>query len=301
MRHIVSIAVAATLSAGYAVAATPDSAKPAGAVTAAAAKEAVATLPLDQILARNAAARGGAEAWRRVKTLTLSGQIDAGKARPDGGRFAHWTRKLTKGEERAEALKAVYGQAEAKDTTIRLPFQIELKRPLLSRVEVQFAGDTALQVYDGHQGWKLRPFLGRHEVESFTPEESKAQAQQQELDGPLIDYAAKGTKVALDGSETIEGHPTYRLRLTLKDGAVRRVWIDAKTFLDTRIEGEPRRIDGRMRAVTTYFRDYQPADGLMVARTLETVVAGVRDSEKIHIDKVVVNAALDDSAFARPQ
>ena len=40
------------------------------------------------------------------------------------------------------------------------------------------AGDTAVQVFDGQQGWKLRPFLGRREVEAFTPAEL-AQAQEQ--------------------------------------------------------------------------------------------------------------------------
>ena len=34
-----------------------------------------------------------------------------------------------------------------------------------------------MQVYDGTQGWKLRPFLNRHEVETMTAEELKHTAQ----------------------------------------------------------------------------------------------------------------------------
>ena len=76
-----------------------------------------------------------------------------------------------------------------------LPFVMELGRGRKQRLEIQFNGQTAVQVYDGAQGWKLRPFLNRHDVEKFTPEELKAAAQQSDLDGYLIDYAAKGSKV----------------------------------------------------------------------------------------------------------
>jgi hypothetical protein len=36
---------------------------------------------------------------------------------------------------------------------------MKLKRPGKMRIELQFNGKTALQVYDGSNGWKLRPFL----------------------------------------------------------------------------------------------------------------------------------------------
>jgi len=68
-----------------------------------------------------------------------------------------------------------------------------MKRPGKSRVEIEFAGKTAVQVYDGTNGWKLRPYLNRNDVEPFTAEEAKSEAGKT-LDGPLVDYAAKGTR-----------------------------------------------------------------------------------------------------------
>jgi len=72
-------------------------------------------------------------------------------------------------------------------------------------VEVLFDGKTAVQVYDGAHGWKLRPFLNRHDVEPFTADEARTEASRDDLDGPLIDYAAKRTKVELDGVELGRG------------------------------------------------------------------------------------------------
>ncbi len=260
------------------------------------------TLSVAQIVERNVAARGGLSAWQRLQTMSMSGLIDAGRVRPDGGRVALMDRAQARAEVRAEVRHAVF-DTEKKDAAkiIQLPFRMELKRPLKSRLEIPFRGDTAVQVYDGTAGWKLRPFLGRNQLEPYSADELKIASQQQALDGPLVDYAAKGTQVTLEGSELVQGRTTYRLKLALKGGAVRRLWIDALTFLETKIDGAPRRIDGHMRGVATYFRDYKAIDGLIIPHVLETVVDGVRDTEQIHVEQIALNPPIDDKRFSKPQ
>src|SRR5262249_33830950 len=76
------------------------------------------------IVTKNVAARGGLQAWRNVTTMTMSGEMDG------GGK---------------------------KDT--KLPFVLNMKRPHKSRLEIKFQGQDAVQVYDGKQGWKVRPYL----------------------------------------------------------------------------------------------------------------------------------------------
>jgi hypothetical protein len=99
----------------------------------------------------------------------------------------------------------------------------------------------------------------------------------------------------------VEGKSTYKLKLTLKDGVQRRLWLDAKSFLELKVDGEPRKIDGRMRNVANYYRDYKTEKGLTVARVLETKVDGVQQSHKINIQSVAVNPPADDALFAKPQ
>jgi outer membrane lipoprotein-sorting protein len=219
----------------------------------------------EQIVARNAEARGGLEAWRAVHTLRTSGEMDAG------------------------------GTADAK-----LPFVLSLKRPHKSRLTITFAGKDATQVYDGSQGWKVRPFLNRDDVEPFTPAEARSAASAAELDGPLMDHAKKGTRVALAGTEKVEGKQTYKLKLTLQNGEQRLVWVDAKTFLEAKISGEPRKLDGRRHDVAIHYRDYRKVNGLKVPYLLETVVQGVKGSHKMTIKTVTVNPPLEDALFAKP-
>jgi len=188
---------------------------------------------------------------------------------------------------------------------------MELQRPRKMRFELQFNGQTAVQVFDGINGWKLRPFLGRRVVEPYTTDEMKSTSMQADLDGPLVDYAAKGTRVELAGMEKVEDRDTYKLKLTMKSGAAIHVWIDAQTFLEAKMEGQPRRLDGTDHPVEVYFRDYRPVDGLQIPYVLETRVLpvaqtalGVKDPavppERTIIDKVVVNPKFDASLFSKP-
>ncbi len=304
-RKIIAFAVASMLAVSVVCASTNNAAAKstlAGRAPAIAATQIqLPALSLQQIIDRNVAARGGLEAWQRVQSMAFEGKMDAGKVRKDGGAIAMMSSPQGRAAAKAQLRAAMAGKVEpVAEKTIQLPFHMELKRPLMTRLEIPFQGETAIQVYDGTQGWKLRPFLGRHEVETFTPDEQKIAAQQQELDGPLINYAAKGNQVALDGAERVNGHDCYRLKLTLKSGEVRRVWIDAQSFLDIGIEGAPRRWDGKMRPVLTYSHDFRSVNGVMVPYLLETTLEGVGSKEKIVFDKVAVNPMLDDSRFKKP-
>jgi outer membrane lipoprotein-sorting protein len=236
------------------------------AFTAAATSQAQAALSASQIVDKNIAARGGMSAWHAVQTMTMEGTLDA------GGKVNH-----------------------------ALPFVMRLKRPHESRLEITFKEQTSVQVFDGAQGWKVRPFLNRNEMEPFTKTEANSAESTDELDGPLIDYAAKGTKVALVGNESVEGHPAYKLKLTLRSGEQRNLWIDAGSFLELKADGAPRVLDGRKHNVAIYYRDYKSEHGLVVPHTLETAVQGVKSTYNIQISRLAVNETFSDSLFRRPQ
>jgi outer membrane lipoprotein-sorting protein len=219
----------------------------------------------DEIIEKNIAARGGLKAWRDIQTITMTGRMDAGSTK-----------------------------------NVQLPFVLKLKRPQMSRFELEFAGKTALQVYNGTNGWKVRPYLGRLEVEPFTQQELEIASEQEQFDGFLIDRAAKGIKAEFEGVEPVEGHNAYKLKLTMKNGQVRHLWVDAKTFLEVKVEVVPRTLDGKLHNVNVYYRNYAPVGGLMFPRVLETMVENVKPSRKINIDKIELNAKLEGSVFAKP-
>ena len=273
---------------------------------AAAAAPAKANLSAAEVITKNVVARGGLEAWRAVQTMSLSGKTGAGGNQRDAlrlptqGQVTVVSRNTDQPALPSRRVEEVY-----------LPFVMERARPRKMRFELQFAGQTALQVYDGVNGWKLRPYLNRLEVEPYTADEMKAASTLSELDGPLVDYAAKGTRVESDGIEKVEGRDTYKLKLTLKSGDVTHVWVDAQTFLETKYEGQPRRLDGVYHPVEVYYRDYRNVNGLEIPFVLETRVVpvtknaiGLRDTpvppERTVIEKVVINPGFDAGLFSKP-
>ena len=253
------------------------------------------------IVDRNVAARGGLQAWRSVQTISMEGKLGAGGNQRTAIPIPSPDKKV---------IKQALPSRPAEEA--QLPFLIEMKRSRKMRLELQFNGQTAIQVFDGTDGWKLRPFLNRRVVEPFTPEEIKAASRQTDLDGPLVDYVAKGTQVELEGMEKVEDRNTYKLKLKTRTGETTHVWIDAQSFLEAKIEGQPRRLDGTDHPVEVYYRDYRPVSGLQIPFILETKVLpvsqtalGLRDTpvppERIVIDKVTINPKLQDSLFAKPE
>ena len=260
-----------------------------------------ASLSAAAIVEKNVAARGGLQAWRGVQTMSMQGRLGAG------------------GNRRATIPVPILDQKSSGQTLptrpaeeVQLPFVMELKRPGKMRMELQFNGQTAIQVCDGANGWKLRPFLNRRVVEPYTTEEMKISSMQADVDGYLVDYAAKGIQIELVGMEKVEDRDTYKLKLTMKNGQAVHDWIDAQTFLEAKVEGQPRWLDGVSHLVEVYYRDYRPIGGLQIPHILETKVLqaartakGFKDppvpAEKITIEKVVVNPKLDENHFSKPE
>jgi outer membrane lipoprotein-sorting protein len=220
------------------------------------------TRVVDKLVARNVAARGGADAWRSVSSLRLTGRMDVGQG-------------------------------------MRVPYVLEQKRPTMMRLEFEFDGETAIQSSNGETGWKLVPFRGRPNPEPMTETELRESADSGDPYGLLFDYAARGYTVELLGQEEVEGRDAYKLKVTLPHGAVRWVYLDTESALEVKSEAM-RSLAGTERRVETFYRNWQETDGLLIPRRQETWTEGTAESHVLTVDRVVVNPQIDDSRFAMP-
>ncbi len=220
-----------------------------------------------QIVERNVAARGGIDAWRKVQTMAWSGHMEGGDLQ-----------------------------------VAAIPFVLEQKRPNKTHFEINQMGQRSLRVFDGLRGWKVRPGQGgRPEVLPFTLQEVKFAREGQGIDGPLIDYQARGNAVSLGGVEEVEGRKTYRLDVRLASGEVHHVWVDAGSFLELKSDRISYTPDGRPVTVTLTYRDYRDFEGLQLPTRIETGAAPGRAPERMVIERVALNFPLDDErSFGKP-
>ena len=218
---------------------------------------------VDELVARNVAARGGAEAWRAVSSLRLTGRMDVGKG-------------------------------------MLVPYVLEQKRPARCASSTSSTVRPPSSASDGKAGWKIAPFRGRTTPEPMTEEELREAADSADLYGLLFDYAARGHAVELLGREPVQGRDAFKLKVTLPGGAVRWVYLDAESGLEVKIEAL-RTLGGRERRVETFYRDWQAAEGLLIPRRQETRTEGEKKSHLLTVETVRVNPPLDDARFAMPR
>lgn len=189
-----------------------------------------AELTVDEIVAKNAEAKGGMEKLRALNAVRFTGKLSLG------------------GMEAA--------------------FMMAKKRPEMVKMEFTLQGMTGMQSYDGSTGWTIMPFMGKKDPEAMTADALKEFKDTADFDGPLVDYAKKGNKVELLGKGDVEGTPAYKLKLVTKEGNESTLYLDAETFLEVKVEAN-RQVQGQEVEGETLFGNYQEVDGLLFPFSIE--------------------------------
>jgi hypothetical protein len=221
------------------------------------------TPTLDELVNKNIEAKGGADALRALQSLRRTGKM-----------------LVNEGQ-----IQLAYSQVK--------------KRPLDVRTEVTLQGMTAVQAFDGKEGWKISPFQGRKDPEKMSADDMKSLIEEAEIDGPLVDWKAKQSTVEYLGTEDVDGTLAHKLKVVRKNGDVSFVYLDPDHFLEIRILTQ--RIEqGAQVEVETDLGDYEKIAGVFVPFSIEAGRKGDPDKQKIIIDKAEGNVPVDDKTFNFP-
>lgn len=216
----------------------------------------------DEIVSKALAARGGRDRILAVKTLRMTGQI------------------------------SFSGEDEGK-------IVVTWKRAGKFRQEVTQQGKSFLRATDGSNAWARNQLAGDTAAKSLPPEQMDGIREQADFDKPLVDYREKGNRVELVGREDLDGRSAYKLKVTLKTGAVRYEWIDAGTFLEARWQGKVS-VGGKDTEFATTFRDYRTVEGMPYPFEVDTETIGSDQRQKIVFTSIEVNPPVADDVFTKP-
>jgi outer membrane lipoprotein-sorting protein len=222
---------------------------------------AVLAQTVDEVIAKSIEARGGLNKIKSVQTIRATGKMEMGPMEAPG----------------------VFIQ----------------KRPNLTRLDFTVQGLTATQAYDGKSGWAIMPFTGKKDPEAMAADEVKQMEDDSDIDGPLVDYKAKGNQVELVGKEKVEGTDAFKLKVTLKNGDVKYMYIDSDSGLEIKEEGKTT-IRGTEQETETSLSDYREVGGLMFPFATQSSIKGSPQQQKLTIEKIEVNVPLDDASFKMP-
>jgi hypothetical protein len=218
---------------------------------------------VDELVAKNVEAKGGAAALGAVKSLRRSGRLVVG-----GGQYVL---EIVETKQRPEAI----------------------------RVELSLQGLTQIQAYDGHEGWQIDPFGGRRDPERMAADDLKGLIEDADIGGPLVDWQARGSKVEYLGTEDIDGTAAHKLKVTRSNGDLQYVYLDPDHFLEIRVESQ-RTVRGVRQITFTELGNYEEVAGVFWPLSMENGRRGSSDTSKIEFEKAEVNQPLDPQLFAFP-
>ena len=217
----------------------------------------------DELVQKNIEAKGGMEKIKAIKTVRLTGKLDA------GGGFT-----------------AAVGQ--------------ENKRPNLVRETFTLQGMTQVQAYDGSTAWEVRPFGGRKDPQLMGDDDVRDLLIDSDLDGPLVDYKGKGNQVEYLGHDSVDGDDALRLKVTLKNGDIIYYYLDPDTLLEIRTERREF-IRGAVHDSVADLGSYKPVAGVMFPFSVNGGPKDDPTQwQSVTYEKIEANLPLQDSDFAVP-
>ncbi len=217
----------------------------------------------DELVQKNIEAKGGMEKIKAIKTVRLTGKLDA------GGGFT-----------------AAVGQ--------------ENKRPNLVRETFTLQGMTQVQAYDGSTAWEVRPFGGRKDPQLMGDDDVRDLLIDSDLDGPLVDYREKGNQVEYLGHDIVDGDDALRLKVTLKNGDIIYYYLDPDTLLEIRTERREF-IRGAVHDSVADLGSYKPVAGVMFPFSVNGGPKDDPTQwQSVTYEKIEANLPLQDSDFAVP-
>jgi outer membrane lipoprotein-sorting protein len=158
----------------------------------------VSAQTVDEIVARNIQAKGGAEKIKAVQSMKQASHI----------------------------------KIQGMSATMTTYF----KRPNLSRQEMSIAGAQIIAAFDGTTAWGINPMAGQTTPQPLPGASAEQARREADFDPPLLDYKTKGTKVEFVGTEPAGGGKSYlHLTVTDKQGTVTQVYLDSTTALEAKI------------------------------------------------------------------
>jgi hypothetical protein len=221
-----------------------------------------------ELVAKNLAARGGAEKVAAVHTYVTKGEL----------RFP--------------------GDFKLAYTETRMCSD---PKTCSDRVDASLQGLTLVQAYNGKLGWRINPFEGRKDASQMGTDEARSLADEAIIQGALLSAAIRGSSVDYLGREDIDGTLTYKLRVSQKDGTVYTYYLDPDVFLEIRVL-ERRTIRGSEQETETDLGDYELVHGVYFPFSIASgpLNSPAANKQVITVKSAEANVAVDPAIFQIP-
>jgi photosynthetic reaction center cytochrome c subunit len=176
---------------------------------------------------------------------------------------------------------------------IQFPVDIFVQGATMRCTITHLPTGESIETVQKNQGWSSVPGRPLRDLS-----QSEIQAERVDADPPfLADLQTSFTNFDLRPETQIDGHKVYAIRASNPNGPLVRLYIDQQSglllrlirYVDTPLGRNPTQID---------YSDYRDVNGIKLP--FRYTVAQPQGSFSVQLNRIVTNAKIDDSRFAKP-
>lgn len=214
----------------------------------------------DQVISNYVLFLGGEDHWKSVKTIITSGTYNYGG--------------------------------------IEFPFTAYSKAPNQYKFVVPFKGKYYAQAFDGNKGWKIDAFKNETKKTYLTGKAARSLANEAdvELESPFIDYQEKGHHALLEGVDTVDAVPCYKIKFTRSTGEEETYFFSTNNYALIKKQAVSKNQEMENSLLDTYYSDYRQINGVKIPYKL-TSKTGEQTILTITVSDARLNAAISASEF----
>ena len=159
------------------------------------------------------------------------------------------------------------------------------------KVEFTLNGMTGYQIITNTEGWAYNPMAGQQSPQAMTAEDVKQSQSDLDMQGPLIDYKAKGNVITYLGKDDVEGTDCHKLKVTYPSGKEETMYIDASNYYHIR-SVQKVKANGKEEEHTSNYGNYQKLpEGIFWPMSIDDGGGAVA------VKTVEINKPIDESIF----
>jgi hypothetical protein len=182
---------------------------------------------LEEIVKKHIEAIGGAENWKKVKSMKSVAKMNA---------------------QGAEVMITIY--------------QVHEKA---MKAEISVMGMLGYQILTNQAGWGYMPWGGQTKAEPLTAEDVKSAQDQLSILDEFLTYQAKGKKIELVGKDDVEGTECFKITMTDKDNKITTYYINTADYHIVKTTSKST-VNGKEMESTSLFSNYKKLDaGIVLA------------------------------------
>jgi outer membrane lipoprotein-sorting protein len=176
---------------------------------------------------------------------------------------------------------------------MEMPLEMWMKKPNKIKTVTNMGGQEMIQVFDGEKGYTVNPMMGSTDPVEMTAEQVTDIQRNNIFQNYLEDYLKKG-RLNLEGEESVNGKPAFKIKATLESGATAYLFIDKAEYLLLKTTTEITQ-GGMAMTVESFPSDYRDNNGVFLPMKTTASMSGMEIVTSF--TKVEVDIPIDDSVF----